>query len=460
MKPFHSFYVYSSAIVYEREMEFLKKMKLFFVGVLFLLVVGLAACGDEESSEHIGANSKDKSTEETAGEEDSDKNEVIQENLLDWETSNFEESGNKIIPVEEGNLPETPNSFLTFANDGIFILGGNWQNYFYDYLNGSMSAYDLDGIGNPNQSNEIGAWTYLYDKYFYSINNEEENPEESQIVEVNTETGEKQVFMTVDETSHIVEKDRILYIAENANFFAYDINNDENLWEIEPDVNFNVINIQATDNSIVLLGDEGLAVYDLSNGEKRYEVEGYFEDIVVDGESFYVLETDEEALFELENPIYNVYRFNQETDEGEKLFTTPEVNSSSEYGELELGMDNDNIYVKTKYGVLAYDKDNANALWTVLIGEGLVQELDETVTDDFQVVYNNGKVYIRTSIWGTTPGPETTFTVIDGKTGEMLENYAIGAGEAFGPVVDGESVVLFQSDETKGERQLKFYVIP
>lgn len=440
-------------------MGFLKKMKLFFVGVLFLLV-GLVACGDEDSSENIEADSKAKSNEETTGEEDSNNNNVIQENLLAWETSNFEESGNKIIPVEEGNLPETPNSNLTFANDGTFILGGNWQNYFYDYLNGSMSAHDLDGIGNPNQSNEIGAWTYLYDNYFYSINNEKENPEESQIVEVNTETGEKQVFMTVDETSHIVEKDRILYIAENANFFAYDINNEENLWKIEPDVNFNVINIKATDNSVILLGDEGLAVYDLSNGEKRYEVEGYFEDIVVDGESFYVLETDEEALFELENPIYNVYRFNQETDEGEKLITTPEVSSSSEYGELELGIDNDNIYVKTKFGILAYDKDNANALWTVSIGEELVQELDDTVTDDFQVVYNNGKVYIRTSIWGNTPGPETTFTVIDGKTGEMLENYDIGVGQTFGPVVDGESVVIFQSDETKSERQLKFYVIP
>ena len=432
----------------------------YFLTILLLIVFGLAACSDDsDTSDANGETTEENEEQEAQNDEASgDSNEeVAPANLLDFDTSNFEDADHQTITFNDNyRIPEHPS--LTFASNETFILGGNWQNYFYDYLNGKMRNFDLNGFGDPMQANDSFAMSYVFGDYFYTINNEDkDNFDQLHIVEINIKTGEKKVLTPVDSIPLLAKKGNTLFAADGEKIFAFDTNKGEMVWEHPLDTQISLSEVQATENAIILLWNEGLAVYQQSDGKKQYEAEGYFYKLAVDGEHFYVTEESEETITDFDKSMLNVYKFNENEADPERLFTASEVQTPSEYGDHKIDIENDTIYIKSTYGISAYDKNNGDSLWYVSVGDGLVQELDVSKPshDDFDTAYHNGKVYTRTTIW-QSGAEETLFTVIDGETGEMTENYSFGRGEAYGPVIDGDRALVFHLVE---DENAKMYII-
>src|SRR5699024_4224994 len=208
---------------------------------------------------------------------------------------------------------------------------------------------------------------------------------------------------------------------------------------IEPEVDLSFAKVYATDNAVVLQGEEGLVVYSATDGEKMYEFESdtYLHYIGTDGNDFYVTEESEETMTNINESIVNVYKFADGEEESEKLLTTTEVARGEGIDELRMDIVEDILYLKSKYGISAYDKHDGHALWHTAIGEELVQEtnLDGPSHDDFEVSYSNGNAYVRTTL-NEQGINKNIFTVIDGETGDMKENYNLSDGDAHGPTID------------------------
>lgn len=168
----------------------------------------------------------------------------------------------------------------------------------------------------------------------------------------------------------------------------------------------------------------------------------------------FVRELTEEAL--LDDNQWHVLKFNENIEEPEELFTTPEMEQRFESEHVELDIDENMIYIKLEYGLLAYDKQELSQKWaTAINGEFDTPPIDEP-SYDFETDYYNGDVYTRVQMTEAGEKNETILAIIDGKTGEMKENYTIKDGNTFGPLFDGESVVVFYNSR---ESPPKVYIL-
>src|SRR5690625_856684 len=129
----------------------MKKQTIYFISLLLFLVIGMVACSDNSKS--IDVKEDKEENQGNIGNENNEANDssgdVAIQNLLDWETVNFEESENKVYTFDEFTLPE--HVFQTSASDGAIVLSGDTESFYYNYLDGKMSDFELDKDGRPQQ---------------------------------------------------------------------------------------------------------------------------------------------------------------------------------------------------------------------------------------------------------------------------------------------------------------------
>lgn len=428
----------------------------------------MTACSDDSNAENANENTSDNedANQENAdnqanaaeGEKEEVDTDIDPQNLLDWETEDFEASDHESITFDEYIWPE--GSSRMFAAEGTLVLGGNDQNIFLDYPNGKRSDFELNDRGKAKQSNDQYHISHVFGNYFYTINYEDDNGREQlYIVEVNMETGKKKVLTKVDQVYDLAKSGDVLFVEEKDNFFAFDTKEEEKVWENELDKEY--FNAHTTEDAVILLGEEYLTVFDQSDGEEinTHKAEGYFHTLGVDEDDLYIAEESQDTLTDIKESVIDVYRAGDGESEPEKLLITPAITTPDEDGELQIDVDGDSLYIKSIYGISAYDKNDGESLYHVTIGEDFVQEVDfETPShDDFDTAYNNGSVFVRTTI-SEDSEDKTIFTVMDGRTGEITENYTLeGTGTAYGPVMDDDNALVIQLDET--DDRSKMYII-
>ncbi|WP_246231697.1 PQQ-binding-like beta-propeller repeat protein [Sporosarcina jiandibaonis] len=404
-----------------------------------LLMLGLAGCSNDsdKSSDSKEQVSDKKGTDKGKS---SDK-EIPVTNILDWESTDFEDSNHEIIEFEKVLVVEHPHE--SFAHNGTFIVRGNSSSYFYDYPNGIMSPYDSMDPGDSRLSVDMYSGTYLFEDHYYLVELDR-NARASYVTEVNLETGEVKRLFQVNSAVTISKKGDILYVSGNETLIAFDTTKEEQLWEVDLDSDVNFTESAVTDQLIVLLGDEGLAAYSQADGTKQYEVEGFFHKLVADGDTFYALKENDETIKDFSEMIVDVLKFDGMSEEGELFFSTPVIEDPSDPTDLLTDVKGDNLYIKSNVGVLAYDKNSGEHLWTLAIADQLYEDYSPSdFSYDLMTDYSEDAVYIRATKW-EHGAEETLFIVVDPKTGEMKENLRIDEGVTIGPNFDGENAVIFK----------------
>src|SRR5699024_10697324 len=137
----------------------------------------------------------------------------------------------------------------------------------------------------------------------------------------------------------------------------------------------------------------------------------------------------------------------------EEMFTTEPVQTPDSVDELKINVEDDIIYIHSISGISAYDKDAAEPLWHVMSGEDMLSDSDldtEDVESGLETAYLDGNIYLRTTPRGDDT-EETLITIIDGKSGEIKENYNFDERERIGPIVDDGQVVVIDFYE-RGNR--------
>ena len=424
----------------------MRKSTFSFFSFTLLLMFVLVGCSNSDTSsgskEQI---SEEKGSDKQVGDEkSSDKGnskDVSITNVLDWEVTDFADSNHEMIAYENVLSAEYPQE--SFAHNGTFIVRGNSYSYFYDYPNGKMSPFDLMSPGDARLSVDMSSGTYLFEDYYYLVESDRD-ARASYVTEVNLDTGEMKRLFQVNSAVTISKKDDVLYVSGDETLIAFDTTKEEQLWEVDLDSDVIFTESDVTDQLIVLLGNNGLATYSMTDGEKQYEVEGFYHKLVADGDTFYALKENDETIQDFSEMIVDVLRFDGLSEEGELFFSTPTINDPSEPTDLLTTVKGDNLYIKSSVGLMAYDKNSGENLWTLATADELYEDI--TASDfsyDIMTDYSEDNVYIRVTKW-EHGAEETLFIVVDPKTGEMKENLRIDSGVTIGPNFDGENAVLFK----------------
>src|SRR5699024_10318239 len=191
------------------------------------------------------------------------------------------------------------------------------------------------------------------------------------------------------------------------------------------DSDFSIHSLDATENSLVLWGNEGLVVHSQSDGENTYEADGVFLQVGTDGDEFYVAEESDETMMEMDEAVVHIHRFQEDKEDAEERFTTDSVQTPDSVDEVKINVEYHILYIQSRSGISAYDRDAAEPLWHVMPGEDMLSDSDLDTGDTesgLDTAYLDGNIYLRTTLRGDdTEG--TLITVIDGKSGEMIENY-------------------------------------
>lgn len=408
-----------------------------------LLLFVMVGCSDKANTGEDSVKKKelDKLEASEGGESKSTDLDTKVINVLDWEAENFSDTDQKSMQFDKMIQPSSP--IHSFVNDGKLIIRGNSYSYFYDYEKGKISPFELEGTGDARISNDMYSDTYLFNSFYYVV---EPNRSEGKayLVEVNVDTGEEKPLLEVSEAVQLSQAGDILYIATGGQLLALDTNLEEEVWKVDLDTSLRFTENEVTDSLVVLLGEEGLAAYSRENGEKLYEVEGYFYNLATDGDTYYVTEENEDTVSDFDVSVLNVLKFTAQNEEGELLYETPELLEEYEEGDYQLDVVGDTLYVKSSNGVIAYDKDGTSPRWILIAGEGLSAKSDTSY--DFQTDFAENRVYIRVTKW-EHGAEETFFMVADATTGEMIKNLRIDSGETVGPNVDGDQAVIFRKVE-------------
>lgn len=276
-------------------------------------------------------------------------------------------------------------------------------------------------------------------------------------------TGEKEKLIPVDDIPILEKKGDKLFIFDGDNLTAYDTEKEKEVWEQEIDSDFSIHSLDATENSLVLWGDEVLAVHSQSDGENTYEADGVFLQVGTDGDEFYVAEESDETMMEMDESVLHIHRFQEDKEDAEEMFTTESVQTPDSVDELKINVEDDIIYIQSISGISAYDKDAAEPLWHVMPGEDMLSDSDldtEDVESGLETAYLDGNIYLRTTPRGDdTEG--TLITIIDGKSGEMIENYNFDEGEMIGPLVDDGQVLVmdFYEREEIEDSEVQMHII-
>src|SRR5699024_4727023 len=132
----------------------MRKQFVILIGMIAFLVLGAAACSNDTNT------SENKEREESEASKEGDNGEgeknaasdeaVPSENILEWETSDFDESEHETLVFDKQDFPAT--SGPAFADSGTFVADGEDISKFYDYLEGTTSDFDLDDRSEEHTS--------------------------------------------------------------------------------------------------------------------------------------------------------------------------------------------------------------------------------------------------------------------------------------------------------------------
>lgn len=408
--------------------------------LLICMTLLLAACGASDkktATEESASNPSDTQTEDE-GNEETTKTDVS--NLLEWDRKSFDDSDHNNITISDAQYSDEHH--FGIAYDGILLLAGDSMIDFFDYKNGNMYEKLEDETGPKSYMAHTSTFE-LFDDYFYSIQRNNEDGKEY-ITEVDLGNGnEKKIMLEEDSDTRMAKNDSMLFIENAGQLVAYDTDKEKVIWEVDPDITMTIYHIITTDKSIVLLSDEGLAVYSQADGEKLYESEGAYSQAVADGAYFYVLETTDEAL--MDDNQWNVVKFHEQENTNEVQFTTEPIDLTHQSEDIKIAVDEAMIYITVQYGLMAFDKEDGTEKWATAINGEFTSTSSDEPSYEVETEHHQGDVYIRTQMDQAGEDTETLLTILDGKTGEMKENYSFVDGDTFGPVDDGNNMVLMQS---------------
>jgi len=247
---------------------------------------------------------------------------------------------------------------------------------------------------------------------------------------------------------YLIEKnDGILYLADEDSIYAIDADTKEVVWEVDTVLSSSWYpKLHTTDNSLIFTSLEKIISLSMETGEVLYEEDGYFYGGKGDGETFYALMDDEAMMGDYQLQIVAF----DESDGRQEALTEPlEIDMPYDEFNVNLGLAGDQVLIQLENGLVAYNADTFDLVWTVSAGE--IADRGETGNDSrYEVFSVIGEQYIYALTEVSGDEDDHLFTVIDVSTGEITEHYSLGEGRAAGPYLDGikeNIVVYFYSDE-------------
>lgn len=429
------------------------------------MILLITACGEEDS--------------ETSAVDDSAEADSVDVEAVDEEQTEDEEASTstgeaafialeeiEAEPITEGDFdvvefedsPSPKTYYLSSASNGLLIMEDDNSFSFLDYFEGKKTGFTTS-IENFEKDAADGSFYHenamlneiLDENYYFTgripASDSETNRKEA-LLELDTETREIREIIPDDEGFQaLAKRENVLFVGTSERIYAVDLEKNEILWENDEGIASDWYpQLSLTENNLVFSSWEILEVYSQETGELIYEDTGFFYDVETDGDMFYGL-VNPADYGEGEIQIVSFH----ETD-GFQEELTDVVEIDHVYSEFDVTLDlvDDRLYAKMENGILAYDANTYDHLWTAAYGT-----IEDRETEDGMHTYTMHTVYTDDYIYAYTDGlPNTSadaehlFSVIDPATGEVLEHYHLGSDAAAGPFLDeGEGTVMMYYNE-------------
>ena len=420
--------------------------KRFYLPILLLVSILIAAgCNNSNGNEENSGESNETSAEENNAEKtDKEENGASghHTDLLTVEGTPFDESLFEVVDFESDPSPN--DYYYQYASSGALAMGGENHSIFFDYRTGERLSLetDVERLKGRAESSIVNTdsytWPFLFGNYYYLQGNDVGT---NKIIQVDLSTGEIEDLADADGPSDMVKKDDILYIISADKLSALDTNTKETIWETTGEVELSTgyAELHATDHALIYEDQYGLTAFDIKDGTKLFEEEGVFRDVAVDGSTFYALADEADAF---SDSLYKVVEFDDQEGKKETIIEAPEVEEPYEIGEIKLDLVDDLLYITVENGILTYDINSHEQLWSVSVGD--LKDRSETETgDDYNYWFSAGitgnHVYAFTEKSNVANDRDNFLTVIDSKTGEVKNQYSFGKAIGAGPIIDEEN---------------------
>jgi outer membrane protein assembly factor BamB len=425
--------------------------KLFTYPILLLsLLLLLSACGGKEQDASAEDKTGGEETAETGAEEGTENEEADEAGgdatftaLENMEPAAVTEGDFEVVEFETSPSPK--NYYHSNADNGLLIMEDNDRFVFLDYLNGeeaplstSIENFEEDAAdGSFFHSNAM--YTEVWDDKYYFTGSipvgENEYDREYALLELDMETREIREILLEEGFLTLVKDENVLFVGTEERIYAVDLETNEVLWENDGGISSGWYpQFSVTDNSLVFSSWEILEVYSKETGELIYEDTGFFYDVETDGDMFYGLVN---AADYGEGEV-QIVSFHETDGFQEELTEIVEVDHVYSEDDVTLDLVNGRLFAKMENGILAYDADTYEHLWTAAYGT--IEDRDAEGGNYTYTMYN---VYTDDYIYTYTdglPSPSEDamhlFSVIDAATGEVLEHYNFGSYAAAGPFLD------------------------
>lgn len=430
--------------------------------ITLLLVLIISACGDDDKTQ----SEDDKDGSETGEKEDANDTgdegntiSLIDESPTDIDEADFEEVEMKTVTPSRG-------FYTSGAYDGKLLFADDELASFSDYETGERLELNTSIENMENKADKGAARisntapAYLFDdKYYFTRASQGENS----IMEIDLNSEDIKEITESEESSIMAKDDDVLYVGDDDNMYALDLEDDEIVWETDDGMDGEgYIDMHVTDNSLIVEGTNGLEGYSLEDGEKLFSEEGIFYDVATDGDTFYALYDDIEDFSET---VFQVIAFDDTDGKQDVLLESPTIEGPYEEDRLTLDLRNGQFYIHFENGMFVYDADSYDLLWTASVGD--LEDRDETGDDnnyDFYAAYGDEEVYAVTEMFDQGARGEFFFSIMDAATGEVKEHYSLGDIDGSGPYLDEkkENIVLHerQIEENIDDETAKVYIIP
>src|SRR5699024_6200016 len=198
----------------------MRRQFVILIGMIAFVVWGGAACSkgrNRREREEREESESSKEGDNGEGEKNAASDEAVpSENILERETSDFDESEYETLVFDTQDFPAT--SGPAFAYSGTFVADGEDISKFYDYLEGTTSDIDLDDAGILHKLHDLKTYPHVFGSDFYAVNNEDkDDPDQFYIVWVDMKAGEKEKLIPVDDIPILEKKGVKLFIFDGDN---------------------------------------------------------------------------------------------------------------------------------------------------------------------------------------------------------------------------------------------------
>ena len=442
----------------------LKKILTYPLMLLFILLL-LSACGDDDTNAAEESEPDDPDTaevEEDTGNDESNESDTTGDAafiaLEDLEATDIADGDFEMVEIEKGPSPK--NYYHSNASNGLLIMEDDNTSLYMDYLKGtrgglttSIEALESDAEkGDISHSNSI--YTEILDEKYYFISSlpvgDNEFDRENALLELDMESREIREILPEEGFSTIAKNEDTLFVGTSERIYAIDLETNEILWENDTGISSSWYpQFSLTDNNLVFSSWEILEVYSQETGELIYEDEGFFYDVETDGDVFYGLVN----ASDYGDGEIQIVSFHETDGMQDELTEVVEIDHVYDEHDVTLDLVNGRLFVKMENGIMAYDANTYELLWTDAYGTIADKETEEdNHTYRMYNVYKDDYIYTYTDGLGSVSTPSKhLFSVIDAATGEVLEHYNLGSDAAAGPFLDegaGKIMIYYNEDDT------------